>query len=113
MKYCRTSLNCHDHLEETEDIVELQWLEHLWNHENMFETGVVRVLSDNHSARSDGYLFDFLEHEGMFYFHIRIASVYHFQYKKITLTYLQQTQERVRNSREKRAISVRVTEGLL
>ena len=21
--------------------VELQWLEHLWNHENMFETGVV------------------------------------------------------------------------
>ena len=22
---------------------ELQWLEHLWNHENMFETGVVRV----------------------------------------------------------------------
>ena len=23
--------------------VELQWLEHLWKHENMFETGVVRV----------------------------------------------------------------------
>ena len=22
--------------------VELQWLNHLWNHENMFETGVVR-----------------------------------------------------------------------
>ena len=22
--------------------VELQWLQHLWNHENMFETGVVR-----------------------------------------------------------------------
>ena len=22
--------------------VELQWLEHLWNHENMFETGIVR-----------------------------------------------------------------------
>ena len=21
--------------------VELQWLEHLWNHENIFETGVV------------------------------------------------------------------------
>ena len=21
--------------------VELQWLEHLWNHENMFETGVI------------------------------------------------------------------------
>ena len=24
--------------------VELQWLEHLWNHENMFETGVVRAI---------------------------------------------------------------------
>ena len=24
-------------------IVELQWLEQLWNHENMFETGVVRA----------------------------------------------------------------------
>ena len=23
--------------------VELQWLDHLWNHENMFETGVVRA----------------------------------------------------------------------
>ena len=23
--------------------VELKWLEHLWNHENMFETGVVRA----------------------------------------------------------------------
>ena len=23
--------------------VELQWLEHLWNHENMFERGVVRA----------------------------------------------------------------------
>ena len=23
--------------------VELQWLEQLWNHENMFETGVIRA----------------------------------------------------------------------
>ena len=23
--------------------VEFQWLEHLWSHENMFETGVVRA----------------------------------------------------------------------
>ena len=23
--------------------VELRWLEHLWDHENMFETGVVRA----------------------------------------------------------------------
>ena len=27
----------------SENTVELQWLEHLWNHENMFETGVVRA----------------------------------------------------------------------
>ena len=38
------------------DIVELQWLEHLWNHENMFKTGVVRTneVSVNHSTRSGG-----------------------------------------------------------
>ena len=30
----------------TKDIVELQWLEHLWDHENMFETGVVRANED-------------------------------------------------------------------
>ena len=23
--------------------VELQWLEHLWDHDNLFETGVVRA----------------------------------------------------------------------
>ena len=28
---------------ELQNTVELQWLEHLWNHENMFETGVVRT----------------------------------------------------------------------
>ena len=27
-------------------IVELQWLEHLWNHEDMFETGLVRANED-------------------------------------------------------------------
>ena len=27
----------------TTDTVELQWLEHLWDHENYFETGVVRT----------------------------------------------------------------------
>ena len=25
------------------DTVELQWLEHLWDYENMFETGVLRA----------------------------------------------------------------------
>ena len=34
--------------------VELQWLAHLSDHENMFETGVVRAMSVNHSARSGG-----------------------------------------------------------
>ena len=30
------------HLSSIITTVELQWLEHLWNHENMFETGMVR-----------------------------------------------------------------------
>ena len=25
------------------DVADASWLEHLWNHENMFETGVVRA----------------------------------------------------------------------
>ena len=36
--------------------VELQWLEHLWNHENMFETGEVELMSINNSARSGGII---------------------------------------------------------
>ena len=32
--------------------VDLQWLEHLWNHEKMFETGLFELMSVNHSARS-------------------------------------------------------------
>ena len=28
------------------NIVELQWLEHLWDHANQFETGVVRASED-------------------------------------------------------------------
>ena len=27
----------------TDSTVALQWLEHLWGHDNMFETGVVRA----------------------------------------------------------------------
>ena len=26
--------------------VELQWLEHIWNHVNMFETGIIRESED-------------------------------------------------------------------
>ena len=34
--------------------VELQWLEHLWDYENMFETGVIELMKVNHSGRSGG-----------------------------------------------------------
>ena len=78
--------------------VELQWLEHLRNHENMFETGVVRA--------NECY---------------SLCQV-HFQYKKENYPKLSQicrngtcsrdsrTSEK---SRGKRAISVRATEVLL
>ena len=34
------------------DTVELQWLEHFWNHENTFETGEFELMGVNHSGRS-------------------------------------------------------------
>ena len=48
--------------------VELQWLEHLWDYENLFEAGVVRAIEVYNRARSGGIignLFDFLQHEGI------------------------------------------------
>ena len=39
-----------------EHIVELQWLEHLWYHKNMFKTGVVQANEVNHSTRSGGII---------------------------------------------------------
>ena len=39
--------------------VELQWLEHPWDYENLFETGVVRAIEPlrvDYSARSDGII---------------------------------------------------------
>ena len=36
--------------------VELQWLEYLWNHENMFETGVVRSNECYRRARPRGII---------------------------------------------------------
>ena len=38
----KTLLEIYDHSGGGK-IVELQWLEHPWNHDNMFETGVVRA----------------------------------------------------------------------
>ena len=34
------------HLDGKYDIVELQWLEHLWDHRNLFEIWVVRATED-------------------------------------------------------------------
>ena len=45
-------------------------LEHIWNHENMFETGVVRAKSVKHSAMSGGIIgiiFSIFLHMKVFY----------------------------------------------
>ena len=36
---------------ENNTTVELKWLEHFWNHENMFETGWFELMSISRSAR--------------------------------------------------------------
>ena len=106
-----------------------------WNHENMFETRVVRAnecYSLHHIMRHNRDIFSI-------FFDMKVYCVFslesphrgdsneYIQYtifnveKKITLNYpksaatgfFQGTQERVRNSRDKRAISVRATEVLL
>ena len=46
--------------------VELQWVKHLWYHESMFETGVVRADEVNNSARSGGII-------GIFFFRFSSA----------------------------------------
>ena len=38
-----TSLTFHVYGVSKRNTVELQWLGHLWNHENMLETGTVRA----------------------------------------------------------------------
>ena len=52
--------------------VELQWLEHLWYFENMFEAAVVRANEVNDSARSVGSI-------GIFFsnvFHMKVCCVF-------------------------------------
>ena len=39
-----------------DDTVELQWLEHFWDHEKMFEIGVARASECFHSARPEGII---------------------------------------------------------
>ena len=41
---------------QNQNTVELQWLEQLWKHENMFETRDVRANERFHSARSGGII---------------------------------------------------------
>ena len=36
--------------------VELQWLKHLWNYENMFETGEFELMTANNGGRSGGII---------------------------------------------------------
>ena len=43
-------------LSQRKGTVELQWLEHLWDHEIMCETGGVRANECTHSARSGGII---------------------------------------------------------
>ena len=52
--------------------VELQWLEHLWYYENMFETGVVRANEVNHSPRSGGNIGIFFSS----FFNMKVCCVY-------------------------------------
>ena len=55
--------------------VELQWLKQLWNHENMFEIGVVQA-NENlsyHQVRNDIF---------SIFVNMKEDTIYHFQYKK-------------------------------
>ena len=122
-------------MKQHHDTVELQWLEHFWNLENMFETGVVRGNECFSQRQLRRHYRDIL----LIFFNIKVYYVFsleshlrgdsneHIQYTifiiktKITLDYPKfaamgfflGTQERVQNSRGKRAISVRATEVLL
>ena len=59
--------------------VELRWLEPLWDHENLFETAVVRVtisaIPGGIMEIIVGYLFRVLYYKRMLYVLIRIVSL--------------------------------------
>ena len=108
----------------------LQWLEHLWDQENMFETGVVRASecsSQRQNKRQNRYIFSIFlrmnvycvfsmesSHRGDSNEYTKFTIFNKKKKKKIILNhsesaamgFFQETQERVRNSRGKRAISV-------
>ena len=93
--------------------VELQWLEHLWNHENMFQIGVVQAnecLSYGQVKRHNSDIFSI-------FFNMKVCCVFSLELphypKSAAMGLFQGTQERVQNSHGKQAISVQATEGLL
>ena len=47
-------------LSQNSSTAELQWLERLWNHENMFETGELELMSVNHRTISGGIIRTFI-----------------------------------------------------
>ena len=62
-----------------ESTVELLWLEHFRDYENLFETGVIRAIDweliiEPGKKAWYGHLFDFLQHKSMLCVFIRIAS---------------------------------------
>ena len=111
------------------DTFELQWLEHLWDYENLFETGVVRPIEGllySQVRRHNRDIFSIFinmkvyrvfslesPHRGDSYKYTQY-TISQYEKRKIILNYpksqlcalCQGTQERVRNSSGKRAISV-------
>ena len=53
-KIIRTIIIPRNDFFENKRTVELQWLDHLWNHENTFETWVVQVSRDSFSIFGGG-----------------------------------------------------------
>ena len=106
--------------------VELQWLEHLWDYENLYEAGVVWATEGLLQSQVRRHYRDIFS----IFFNMKVycvftlespqrgdsneyKTIYYSQYKQKQWDFFQGTQERVRNSRRKRAISVRAIEVLL
>ena len=44
-------ITVHEQTESKSTVIDLQWLEHLWDHGNLFETRVVRVTEGQSSCQ--------------------------------------------------------------
>ena len=65
--------------------VELQWLKHLWDDENLFKTGKFELMIVNNSVRSGGIIgisFRFSSTERYVVCSHCEQTIYHFQYKQ-------------------------------